>query len=236
MGFNEFQWRLLNLCGEFYEAATELIRATPHLVLSQAFQLLGRGTGLDPISVLNDARRTCDMMLVNPQAFATAPPPPTALSLPVLTSLAHLNSRSNVTTVPMPMPVSVPGAAQSSYYPPPSNAPDPTTSSKGKEKERSASNVQGTWKEHEVQKLKDLAEKYRVRDRAAIAQEEEEEEEDVEDAEGVPDGEAATQAAKKAKELGDINWDKVVAEFGDERSRYVDMVIYTSTSESDLWV
>ena len=25
MGFNEFQWRLLNLCGEFYEAATELI-------------------------------------------------------------------------------------------------------------------------------------------------------------------------------------------------------------------
>ena len=25
MSFNEFQWRLLNLCGEFYEAATELI-------------------------------------------------------------------------------------------------------------------------------------------------------------------------------------------------------------------
>ena len=25
MSFNEFQWRLLNLCSEFYEAATELI-------------------------------------------------------------------------------------------------------------------------------------------------------------------------------------------------------------------
>jgi len=27
-GFNEFQWRLLNLCAEFYEAATELIVST----------------------------------------------------------------------------------------------------------------------------------------------------------------------------------------------------------------
>lgn len=25
MSFNEFQWRLLNLCGEFYDAATELL-------------------------------------------------------------------------------------------------------------------------------------------------------------------------------------------------------------------
>lgn len=67
-----------------------------------------------------------------------------------------------------------------------------------------------------------LAEKYRVRDKTAVAQEEEEEEEEEgEDGEGIPEGEGSTQPSKKNKELGDIDWDKVVAEFGDERSRYV---------------
>ncbi|KAF8529893.1 hypothetical protein JB92DRAFT_632604 [Gautieria morchelliformis] len=213
MSFNEFQWRLLNLCGEFYEAATELVRSTPHLVLSQAFQLLNRGTGLDPISVLNDARRTCDMLLANPQALATAPPLPTTIPLPIFNSLAHLNSRASVSTAPT---AAVPPP---SYYPQAQQDQDASTqgdkgSQKGKEKERLSSNVQGTWKDHEVQKLRMLAEKYRARDKSAVAQEEEEEEEDIDD------GEGSMQPSTKTKELGDIDWDKVVAEFGDERSRH----------------
>ncbi|KIJ52458.1 hypothetical protein M422DRAFT_243244 [Sphaerobolus stellatus SS14] len=232
MSFNEFQWRLLNLCAEFYEAATELLRATPHTVLSQAFQLLGRGTGTDPITILNDARRTCDMLLANPQALSVPPPPPTGLPLPVLNSLSHMNVRAGIpsSTTPVPSYYSLPTAQAPPA--PPAPEPQPASSSKGKEKEREKSTTaQGTWKEHEIAKLKALAEKYRSA--RPVPQEEEEEEEDAEDADGTPDedgnasvsptadsGEASASAQKRQKDFDDIDWDKVVAEFGDERSRH----------------
>lgn len=104
------------------------------------------------------------------------------------------------------------------------------SASKPKDKEKS-SNIQGTWKEHEIERLVALAEKYRIRERPA-AQEEEEEEEDIEDAEGVPDDDAAgstnggttgntgsNAAGVKRSNMGEIDWDKVIAEFGDGRSR-----------------
>ena len=152
---------------------------------------------------------------------------PATLPLSVLSSLAHLNSRASVPATPTA------SVAPLSYYP--SLAQDTSGdkgSQKGKEKERQPNNVQGTWKDHEVQRLKMLAEKYRVRDKAAAAQEEEEEEDDdVEDGEGIADGESSMQPSKKTKELGDIDWDKVVAEFGDERSRYAPIICCSHLSE-----
>lgn len=157
------------------------------------------------------------VQLADPQALATAPPLPTALPFSVLTSLAHLNTRGSMSAAP-PAPIPPPSYPQQTHG---TSALTDKGSQQAKEKDRQSTIVQGTWKEHEVQKLKMLAEKYRFRDKAAAAQEEEEEEEDIEDGEGLVEGEGSTQPSKKAMESGDIDWDKVVAEFGDERSRFV---------------
>jgi len=79
-----------------------------------------------------------------------------------------------------------------------------------------------------VQRLKALAEKYRLRDKTAAAEEEEEEEEEEELAEGA-EGDDSTKPPKtpKVKDASDIDWDKVVAEFGDGRSRYVMSTLHT---------
>lgn len=75
--FYDFQWRVLTLCSEFYNAADELIvsfilitdrrdliyqkRGAPPHVVSQCFSL--PGNHVDPISILNDARRACDTLV-----------------------------------------------------------------------------------------------------------------------------------------------------------------------------
>jgi len=60
--YYELQWRVLNLCAEFYGAAEELIKGTPPLVLAQCYQM-GPGAKVDPIVMLNDAKRVCDTLV-----------------------------------------------------------------------------------------------------------------------------------------------------------------------------
>ncbi|KAK2460965.1 hypothetical protein APHAL10511_007435 [Amanita phalloides] len=71
--FVEFQWRILNLCAEFYGAAEELVKSTSPLVLSQCYQL-GPGSSNDPIKMLTDAKTVCDNLLANPSRLAMNPP------------------------------------------------------------------------------------------------------------------------------------------------------------------
>ncbi|KAH8118226.1 hypothetical protein DFH11DRAFT_1839626 [Phellopilus nigrolimitatus] len=62
--FYDFQWRVLTLCSEFYNAADELIRSAPQHIIHQCFSL--PGNQVDPITILHDARRACDQLLANP--------------------------------------------------------------------------------------------------------------------------------------------------------------------------
>lgn len=77
--YYEFQWRVLNLCKEFYEAAEELIvssctvinpyeldfstqKDTPALVIAQCYQM-GPSIKVDPIIMLDEAKRICDTLV-----------------------------------------------------------------------------------------------------------------------------------------------------------------------------
>jgi hypothetical protein len=73
--YYEFQWRVLNLCAEFYGAAEELLKATPALVIAQCYQM-GPSNKLDPLNMINEAKQNCDTLLANPSRLITAPPPP----------------------------------------------------------------------------------------------------------------------------------------------------------------
>ncbi|KIL58748.1 hypothetical protein M378DRAFT_294543 [Amanita muscaria Koide BX008] len=67
--FYEFQWRILNLCAEFYGAAEELVKGTSPLVLAQCYQA-GSDASQDPMKMLTEAKRVCDNLLANPSRFA----------------------------------------------------------------------------------------------------------------------------------------------------------------------
>ncbi|KIY48604.1 hypothetical protein FISHEDRAFT_58887 [Fistulina hepatica ATCC 64428] len=73
--YYEFQWRILNLCAEFYGAAEELVKSTPPLVLAQCYHM-GPAAKVDPLVILNDAKSVCDSLLANPSRLITNPPPP----------------------------------------------------------------------------------------------------------------------------------------------------------------
>ncbi|KAJ7116468.1 hypothetical protein C8R44DRAFT_879836 [Mycena epipterygia] len=73
--YYEFQWRVLNLCAEFYGAAEELVKGTPPLVVAQCYQM-GPGSKVDPLIMLSDAKRICDTLLANPSQLISSPPPP----------------------------------------------------------------------------------------------------------------------------------------------------------------
>ncbi|OJA18602.1 hypothetical protein AZE42_06566 [Rhizopogon vesiculosus] len=73
--YYEFQWRVLNLCAEFYGAAEELVKATPSLVVAQCYQM-GPGVKVDPLAMLGEAKRICDTLLASPSRLTTHPPPP----------------------------------------------------------------------------------------------------------------------------------------------------------------
>jgi hypothetical protein len=73
--YYEFQWRVLNLCAEFYNAAEELVKLTPPLVIAQSYQM-GPSIKVDPMTMLNDAKRICDTLLTDPSQLTTHPPPP----------------------------------------------------------------------------------------------------------------------------------------------------------------
>ncbi|KAA1467549.1 hypothetical protein DENSPDRAFT_863071 [Dentipellis sp. KUC8613] len=72
--YYEFQWRILNLCSEFYGAAEELVKATPSVVIAQSYQM-GPASKVDPLNMLNEAKRICDQLLQNPSQLVGQPPP-----------------------------------------------------------------------------------------------------------------------------------------------------------------
>lgn len=78
--FYDFQWRVLTLCSEFYNAADELIvsvcqllhntpfstllhfqRSAPQHIIAQCFN--PPGSHSDPLNILHDARRACDQLV-----------------------------------------------------------------------------------------------------------------------------------------------------------------------------
>lgn len=73
--FYEFQWRALNLCSEFYNAAEELVKAASPMVIAQCYQM-GPATKVDPLAMIADAKRVCDNLLANPSQLVGSPPPP----------------------------------------------------------------------------------------------------------------------------------------------------------------
>jgi hypothetical protein len=78
--YYEFQWRILNLCSEFYAAADEILVGTglpcatmgPHtldfqnntspLALAQSYAM-GPDTPIDPITLVKEAKRVCDHLV-----------------------------------------------------------------------------------------------------------------------------------------------------------------------------
>lgn len=87
--FFDFQWRVLTLCSEFYNAADELIvrrlfqsyvlsaekvgkqRGAPPHIVAQCFNV--PGNQVDPISILHEARRACDQLVrISPWLHAPA--------------------------------------------------------------------------------------------------------------------------------------------------------------------
>ncbi|KAH9926826.1 hypothetical protein B0H21DRAFT_781328 [Amylocystis lapponica] len=72
--FYEFQWRALNLCSEFYNAAEELVKAASPIVLAQCYQM-GPSTKIDPLGLITEAKRVCDNLLANPSQLVGNPPP-----------------------------------------------------------------------------------------------------------------------------------------------------------------
>ncbi|THH28013.1 hypothetical protein EUX98_g6179 [Antrodiella citrinella] len=75
--FYEFQWRALNLCSEFYNAAEELVKAASPVVIAQCYQM-GPTTKIDPLAMISEAKRVCDNLLANPSQLVGTPPPPPA--------------------------------------------------------------------------------------------------------------------------------------------------------------
>ncbi|CAL1716426.1 unnamed protein product [Somion occarium] len=136
--FYEFQWRALNLCSEFYNAAEELIKNAPPMVIAQCYQM-GPVQKIDPLALIAEAKRVCDNLLANPaQLVGTIPqpvyptvpqyaqmppppPPPQPTSAPSGSGSAPpqviTNPQSFVMSLSTPgMP---PGPHPGTYYPPP---------------------------------------------------------------------------------------------------------------------
>ncbi|KAL4243730.1 hypothetical protein ABKN59_011454 [Abortiporus biennis] len=100
--FYEFQWRALNLCHEFYNAAEELIKAANPMVIAQCYQL-GPGAKIDPMALISEAKRVCDSLLANPSQLVGSAPP---------TLYSHIPTYS---TMPPPPP---PSSSSSASAPP----------------------------------------------------------------------------------------------------------------------
>ncbi|KAJ7183210.1 hypothetical protein C8R46DRAFT_1066272 [Mycena filopes] len=134
--YYEFQWRVLNLCAEFYGAAEELVKNAPPLVVAQCYQS-GPGINVDPLMMLREAKRICDDLLANPSQLILHPPPPL---YPVVPTFYHPQPTTTFappsppkpsasppklppTLVPAPAPVQAPAPT-----PTPTNAPPPPPS------------------------------------------------------------------------------------------------------------
>ncbi|KAH0585473.1 hypothetical protein H2248_008713 [Termitomyces sp. 'cryptogamus'] len=142
--YYEFQWRVLNLCSEFYTAAEELVKATQPLVIAQCYQM-GPGSKVDPLVMLSEAKRICDTLLSNPSQLVASPPPPIYSTAPTLyqpMQTQHVPSTSttarsaatastpttsavisNPASFVMPLPSAQPAYPQYSMYVPPGQYP-----------------------------------------------------------------------------------------------------------------
>ncbi|KAF8150656.1 hypothetical protein B0H34DRAFT_147652 [Crassisporium funariophilum] len=103
--YYEFQWRVLNLCAEFYGAAEELVKATTPLVVAQCYHM-GPGAKVDPLTMLADAKRVCDLLLANPSHLVTNPPPSMypVLPTPVYQPIVHHPPAPVASTSSVPPP------------------------------------------------------------------------------------------------------------------------------------
>ncbi|KAF8640249.1 hypothetical protein AX16_010144 [Volvariella volvacea WC 439] len=135
--YYEFQWRVLNLCAEFYGAAEELVKATPPLVVAQCYQMMP-DSKVDPLSMLAEAKRICDTLLNNPSRLIQNPPPPMYPTAPQLyhgqtatTSAAPVTAPAPSTSVSAPPAAPATSTASTSAKPAPiastSSAPATTT-------------------------------------------------------------------------------------------------------------
>ncbi|KAF9533833.1 hypothetical protein CPB83DRAFT_411331 [Crepidotus variabilis] len=128
--YYEFQWRMLNLCAEFYGAAEELVKATTPLVIAQSYQL-GPGIKVDPLTMLAEAKRVCDTLLANPSQLFSNPPASVypVLPTPVYQPLSQAPVPAVPThPIPVPLPPPAPAAtssASSAGPSPPSSVPPP---------------------------------------------------------------------------------------------------------------
>ncbi|KAI6108300.1 hypothetical protein F5141DRAFT_1122264 [Pisolithus sp. B1] len=93
--YYEFQWRVLNLCAEFYGAAEELVKATPPLVIAQCYQM-GSTVKVDPLTMLSEAKRICDALLASPVRLTTHPPPLPLTFIPSYTPLSAPPSQRSI--------------------------------------------------------------------------------------------------------------------------------------------
>ncbi|KAG5642021.1 hypothetical protein DXG03_003768 [Asterophora parasitica] len=106
--YYEFQWRVLNLCAEFYGAAEELVKGTQPLVIAQCYSM-GPGNKVDPLVMLGEAKRICDTLLANPSQLISTPPPPIFSIAPTLYQPRHTQP-----IAPIASTSSLPTAAASS--------------------------------------------------------------------------------------------------------------------------
>ncbi|KAJ6466533.1 hypothetical protein C8R47DRAFT_37765 [Mycena vitilis] len=105
--YYEFQWRMLNLCAEFYGAAEELIKDAPPLVVAQCYQM-GPGSKVDPLTILTEAKQICDTLLANPTQLILSPPPPLYPVIPTFYHPQPVNSTPAQTKTPTPAPTPIP--------------------------------------------------------------------------------------------------------------------------------
>ncbi|KAG8213434.1 hypothetical protein J3R82DRAFT_11947 [Butyriboletus roseoflavus] len=114
--YYEFQWRVLNLCAEFYGAAEELIKATPSLVIAQCYQM-GPGVKVDPLTMLGEAKRICDTLLASPARLTAHPPPVPYPFIPGYTPLAPQPPQPPLQSTPPPSANGKPSGATQSAAP-----------------------------------------------------------------------------------------------------------------------
>ncbi|KAJ7911473.1 hypothetical protein B0H13DRAFT_2232698 [Mycena leptocephala] len=155
--YYEFQWRMLNLCAEFYGAAEELVKGTPPLVVAQCYQM-GPGSKVDPLIMLNDAKRICDTLsfvvsLGTQPTYSYTRQYPSPYYAPYGYTGYYATPQQQPPPPPQPQPAAKPQppppqASTSTLKPPPHAAP--SASSNG--------GTQGPWSDEEVERLKKLAE------------------------------------------------------------------------------
>ncbi|CAK5276134.1 unnamed protein product [Mycena citricolor] len=159
--YYEFQWRMLNLCAEFYGAAEELVKSTPPLVIAQCYQM-GPGTPMDPLVMLTEAKRTCDTLLANPSELLTMPPPPMYPAMPAFYQPPPIVV-ANPAPYPLPMAPSYAHYPAAYYHPYPYAAPPPPPPPQAS----ASAPAPGAWSDEEVERLRKLAEDSKTRNTTA---------------------------------------------------------------------